>query len=390
MRLDEVLARTGYWVNYPARILGHSLEVLTRPLKYGQHGYENSYSAELIKRVRSCFSAAIALPTVIVGFPLASALFTISHLLHFSPIQFTTYETQDKNEDNKAKEKTNFSVLFLNTCLQGGPFATLTGEVTSLHERFNKIYSSRVDAIVDFVKKDCNAPDVLCFSEVHDLYAIDKLKENLKKEGYSYFITDIPTHPICINSGLFVASKIKIGKRHFEPYPLKHRSGVHLGALQGCMIFDLMDEQNQKITTIASTHLNYGNRKEDQASRDAQFNHIFKRLADEKTALIGGDMNYEYQNDIRRLQKFANGKKLVSLVSPHTKTTRETFKEGGNIRGRKKPEEVIDAVFSLGDNESYDLRTETIRPRLESSEKFVTDHYGALVTATKKGMFSFF
>ncbi len=388
MGLDEVLARGGYWLYYPARILGHSVERVSRPFKYNQHGYEDSYSAELFKRIRSCFSAAIALPAVIVSFPLATALFTISHLLHFNPIQFTTtenHEIKDKNEDSKAHEKTNFSVLFLNVCLQGGPFAALTGEVTSLHERFDKTYSSRVDAIVDFVKNDCNAPDVLCFSEVHDLSAIDKLKEKLKKKGYSYFITDIPTHPICINSGLFVASKMKIGKRKFVPYPLKHRSGVHLGALQGCMIFDLMDEQNQKITTIASTHLNYGNRKKDQESRDAQFNHIFEKLVEGETALIGGDMNYEYQNDIEKLKKFANNTKLTSLVSPYTKTTRVTFEQGGNIRGRTKPKEVIDAAFlSLGNNEKYNWVAETIRPRLKNNKKFVTDHDGVLVKATKK------
>jgi len=376
MEIYEILARGGYWLYYPARLAGHSFERVTRPFKYGEVGYEETLTAEILQRVSSCFITVIATPTAILTFPVASIFLTTAHLLHSDRLQFEEGEAPSVSGD--------FSVLFLNVCLQGGPFSALTGGVSSLHEDFDKCQPSRISAIADFVQSIEGGPDILCFSEVHDLAAMDELKIKLKEKGYTFFITDIPTHPVCNNSGLFVASKVKISNPQFAAYPLKDRSNVHLGAQQGCIIFDLEDESAQKVITLASTHLNYGERDIDHESRKRQLHdHIFENLSQEDISLLGGDLNYEYFNKMDELQSLAEDREVASLLDCDVvTTTRESFETGPHIRGKQKPKEVIDAALLLNDDSQYQWDAQTIEPKL--GDKFVTDHYGVLVRAQKK------
>ncbi len=377
MQIDETLARVGYWMYYPARIAGHSIERATRPFKYGEYGYEDTFEAEVLKRITSCFVAIIATPATIISFPFASFCLTTAHLLHSNRIQF-------EEGENAPSCNGDFSILFLNVCLQGGPFSALTGGVSSLHEDFDETYSSRVSALVDFVASIEEGPDILCFSEVHDLAATDELKLKLKEKGYSYFITDIPTHPICNNSGLFVAAKMKISTPRFEPYPLKDRSNVHLGAQQGCILFEVEDTFTDKVITLATTHLNFGGREIDHESRTRQLrDHIFVNLPQESVSLLGGDLNYKYMHRLDELQMLTPERAVVSLLDEEiVTTTRESFETGSHIRGQKKSKEVIDAALLINNDDQYEWKADVIQPSLKG--KFVTDHYGILVTVKSK------
>ena len=265
--------------------------------------------------------------------------------------------------------------MFLNTCLQGGPFAALTGGVSSLHEKFNDHYISRIDALVEFIK-DYDA-DVLCFSEVHDLYAMERLEKLLRNDGYGNFIRHFPTHPVFTNSGLFVASKDEIIDPRFTATSLKNRSNVHLGAELGCMYFDLV--VNDKIVTIASTHLNFGEREIDEKSRVCQLKEILQNLFENNSSfLLGGDFNCLYKQD-RAVKKIINKNKLIDLIPDETVTTRVTFQEKHSIRKKVKEQEVIDAALLYNkEDQSFTCAAEVITPILEDS--YITDHYAILVT----------
>jgi endonuclease/exonuclease/phosphatase family metal-dependent hydrolase len=364
-KVSEPLAILGISLNRPTCYLAHFLERAFRPCKYNAHGFEKSIGKELLTRITSVFCAAILSPIALFSSSLSIITLFFSNLLKTNPIKFT----EPKNLKNpKYHQKKELKVLFLNTCLQGGFLSVVTGNVTSLHEKFDTQYPSRLDALVAFIES--KKPDIICLSEVHDLFAMKALKKKLKERGFEFFIEDIPSHPIFVNSGLFVASKVKISNPNFIKYTYHERSGVHKGALQGCITFDT--HVDEKIVKIATTHLNYGFKESNKNSRKKQLEKILNTIdKDGKTFLLGGDFNYKYLDD-SNTSNILKKRNITSLVTKNmTKTTRVLFEKGGNIRVNKKREELIDAAFAKNFTNRPNCRV--IEPII--NKHFVTDHY---------------
>jgi endonuclease/exonuclease/phosphatase family metal-dependent hydrolase len=367
LKIYEPLANLGAYLNHPTRLTAHYLERALRPHKYNAHGFEKTLKKEVLIRMESVFYSAILLPIAIFSSILSIIPLIFSNLLKKGPIKFTEPEKENKPEQQKKELK----VLFLNACLQGGFLSTVTGNVTSLYEKFDDKYSSRIDALTAFIEEQ--NPDIICLSEVHDLLTMKALKNKLKKEGYEFFIEDIPSHPIYVNSGLFVASKRKISNPDFIKFTFKERSGVHKGALQGCITFNT--HLNEKIIKIATTHLNYGFKESNKRSRELQLNKILKTIDDKTPFLLGGDFNYEYLEDIKTSSTLKQ-RNLTSLVPKDTKTTRVLFEKGGNIIKNKKRKEVIDAAFVKNFKSLPNCKV--IEPVINGN--YVTDHFALLVT----------
>ena len=369
MKVSEPLATLGNSLNLPSRLTAHYFERLFRPCKHSAHGFEETICKEVLIRIESVFYAAILLPVAVFSSILSVIPLILSNLLKKSPIKFEGPKNLESQPQQQAKKE--LKVLFLNVCLQGGFLSTVTGNVTSLHEKFDDTYPSRIDALTAFIENQ--DPDIICLSEVHDLLAMKALKKKLKERGYNFFIEDIPSHPICVNSGLFVASKVEISNPDFIKFTFKERSGVHKGALQGCITFDA--HLNEKIVKIATTHLNYGFKGSNKKSRELQLNKILNTTNEKTPFLLGGDFNYEYLKDFPTSITLKQ-KNLKSLVPKDTKTTRVLFEKDGNIIKNKKREEVIDAAIVKNFKDLPNC--EVIEPLINGN--YVTDHYALLVT----------
>lgn len=368
MKASEPLATLGAYLNLPSRLTAHYFERLFRPCKHNAHGFEKTICKEILTRIESVFFATVLLPIAIFSTAFSMIPLFFSNLLKKSPLKFEKPKILENQTEQQKKE---LKVLFLNACLQGGFLSTVTGNVTSLHEKFDDKYPSRIDALTAFIENQ--APDIICLSEVHDLLTMKALKKKLRERGYNFFIEDIPSHPIFVNSGLFVASKVKISNPDFIKFTYNERSGVHKGALQGCITFDA--HLNEKTVKIATTHLNYGFKGSNKKSRELQLNKILNTTNEKNPFLLGGDFNYKYLEDVKTSHTLQQ-KNITSLVPENTKTTRVLFEKGGNIIKNKKRKEVIDAAIVKNFKDLPNC--EVIKPFINGH--YVTDHYALLVT----------
>lgn len=341
----------------PARQFTYSSERVLRPWRSGE---EKTFLEKIARRVEQAIYALVSAPVTIAATPF---------FLAASSLALCFQQKRIKIEEPPAESSLQgrVSILFLNTCLQGGMFATLTGDVVHPFDRFDETHATRIEALANFMARE--QPDILCLQEVHDRSSIPALKKALRARGYTTFISDEPATPFLFNSGLFIASKYKLDNVQLIPYPQQDRGGVTYGALQGCLSCEVDRGPGQKKLALLTTHLAYGySEKLDQIRRRQLYNHVLplmqKKIAEGNVLLFGGDLN---EHDLgSTLAGFHN------LVDAKTKTTRVAQ---GQIRGKRSPQERVDAALISPD---IAATCQVLEPRL--GNHYVTDHYGLLVT----------
>lgn len=345
----------------PARQFTYSLErALIRPWHYGQYGYAETRVGEIAKRVQHGICIPIFGALAVAAIPFFAVASLLALCVQQERIKVMRLAAPDNAPDR-------VSVLFLNTCLQGGMFATITGDVCNPHDRFDQTHATRIEALADFIGQQ--NPDTLCLQEVHDRSSISALKEALITRGYTFFITDEPAMPVLLNSGLFIASKHHLDRIQFIPYPYTDRGGVHYGALQGCLSCEINLGPQKKPIALFTTHLAYGYTQKLNQIRRQQLSHVLPvmtaKIQEGKVTLFGGDVNEHGLGPTFFSQS-------TNLVDSTAKTTRIAQ---GEIRGKTHPQECVDAaVISPG----VTATCRVIEPRL--NEHYVTDHYGLLVS----------
>lgn len=363
MIIDSICMSAADLLAAPARQFTYSLErSFLRPWHYGRYGYEDTRVREIAKRVQHAVCIPIFLALTIAAAPFFLSASLLALCTQKDRIKIETSSLAGSSLANK------ISILFLNTCLQGGMFATITGDVCNPHDRFDETHSTRIEALVDFVVKQ--DAEILCFQEVHDRSSLHALKKALKEKGYTTFITDEPAVPVLLNSGLFIASKYPLTEVKFTPYPHADRGGVNYGSLQGSLSCEIDRGSDKKKIALFTTHLAYGSSDKLQQIRQQQLSkHVLPEMKKKsgKLVLFGGDLNEDNLGGT-----FFREKGYTNLVPDDTPTSRI---RQGQIRGKLHPQECVDAAV-ISDAEGVECKV--IEPILKG--RYVTDHYGVLVT----------
>lgn len=79
----------------------------------------------------------------------------------------------------------------------------------------------RMNEVVEYVKKDSNDPDVLCFQEVFTEKATKILVRGLR-EKYPYVIHSVGKNTVGLNAGLMIFSKYPIEAAKFKPFTQRY------------------------------------------------------------------------------------------------------------------------------------------------------------------------
>lgn len=362
----------GYHANHFAQRLGKDLEKLTRPFASNQTSSFLNIT-EKIKRSAHVLSMA---PLSLFGIPLSLLFFSLATSTSDSRLEVIAPD----DETPLPPQSKQLTLMSLNSCFQEGPFAPLTGGVASPFEPAGN-HPTRIGAIADWVASsqlgpNQTSPDVLVGQEFHDLKAQDAFVEEMKNQGYRYFILDRAPHPLLNNSGLFVASKRELGQVTFIPFAIEDRAGLAKGTQQGALMFNILDDQKQPIVRIINTHLNYGDGPENQDARNRQLKkHILPLFSDVSTpSILVGDFNFD--TSIPALKEAAGLKGYVNAVEGMATCTDE-----GKIllQGKEEPPtlEKIDALFA----NSHALRISWVQvEKLEVNGTLLTDHFSLSAT----------
>lgn len=360
---------SGYQANHFTRKLGRDIERVTRPFKYGEKGYCETPFQELTERIKRVTHSLICLPASILGVPLSILFSSIANSMTDLSIQVIYPE----NEIGKSHTEKQISIISLNSCFQEGPFAPITGGVVPPFDPVGK-HPSRVAAVAHWIGSlkvgpNNSSPDVFLGQEIHDLNAQTAFIEELKKLGYCYFIVDRTPHPVFMNSGLFVASKKKIGNVSFISFPFKDRAGLAMGSKQGALCFSILDENNKEVLRIFNTQLNYGYGPDCQAARNRQLAHIIPHLNNSKIpTILAGDLNFDTSGETKKdagLEGFTNiyeGK--ITCTSEGTLLLR-------GAAGEPEFETIDGIVTNHQDIQFSDVKIE----KLELEGYLLSDHY---------------
>lgn len=363
--LSQSAMWAGYYSNHFARALGRDYERISRPLKCAEHDYQPTPWQEIAERVGCLVRMSIFVPLSLLALPCSIFFYAISYFTNAQRLEIIEPETKCA----ESLRDRQVSVMSLNACLQEGPFAPLTGGVVPPFAPVGN-HPSRIAALARCI----TSPDVFVGQEFHDLSAQDAFVEELKKQGYRYFIIDRAPHPICVNSGLFVASKRALSDISFIPYPFKDRVGLAKGTQQGVLAFSVLGSQGKRVLSILNTHLNYGSGAENQAARNRQLrNHAIPHFRKRHPSLLIGDFNFDTSSP---LAKSASGLRGFVNVCEGQVTCTDEGK--AHLRGRKGPPDLekIDAVIA----NSVRITNVNIR-KLQEGGSLLSDHYAVHCTA---------
>ncbi len=261
----------------PARFFSSCVERVTRVWKYGEEGFEKTYSEELVTRVTLGIGALVALPFMVGSF-LAIPVTALAARLRdrieiLAPLHPRTPQSSGEP----------LSVLVRNVALQEGPFAPLTAGVVAPFEKSGES-ATRLDRLCDEIQK--MHKDVLLFQEVHGINAQNVLGARLQEMGY-YVALDRGLDVACNNSGLLIASLNPLENVRFIEYPLEDRAGLARWTLQGAL--------TARISGIffINTHLNYQDTEEAQSARIRQLSHILPLFRRDEPTVLAGDLNFD-------------------------------------------------------------------------------------------------
>jgi endonuclease/exonuclease/phosphatase family metal-dependent hydrolase len=364
MHIPTACMWAGYYSNYFARSLGRDCERITRPFKPGEEGFAKTACAEVTERVTRAVKAAACVVPAVVGCVFCVVFLGLSVLLGKERLEY--YE--DRSVLPPVAEGRQITVLSVNGCMQEGCFAPITGGVVPPFDPVGR-YPTRIAGLAH--RTGIRKIDVLIGQEFHDLSAQDAFVAEKKKYGFRYFLIDRGPHPVYMNSGTIVASRIPIKRARFVPYPWEDRAGLAKGTLQGAIQFTV--EKNGRMLTLFNTHLNYGD--ENQAARNRQLkNHVMPLFRSEThPALIGGDLNFDTSVD--GVKRAAGIEGLVNAAEGQVTCTSEGEL---HLRGRKGPAvlERIDAILASPDLPFSQLSVEP----LKEGDLLLSDHYTVQAT----------
>lgn len=349
--LREKLNRAAYVSNHFTRQFGRDLELLTRP------------NTTLHKRFFLTLSLPFSFTLAISGYPWHTLFTCITSFLPGNHLKFIELKGPQKAIDKPLR------ILSLNACLREGFLAPITGGIVPPFEEVCG-YPSRVEALADWVGKQ--APDIFFGQEFNDLNAIQTFISVLKTHGFTHFLYDYLLHPFTIKSGLFIASKRKIGDPSLISFSIQDRSGISKFARRGALVCSLLDEQDQPILRLYNAHLDAG---ADQTFRNHQLTkHVLPLFEKEKLrAILAGDFNF----DTSIYSKEAGLGKFTNIFEASV-----TQSDEGRIKLRgfsTFSTEQIDVLMSnLPSLQFFDKKVEQVK----SGDDILSDHFSISASFT--------
>lgn len=273
-KVQDGLNWVGYSCNHFGRKLGRDLEWITRPKSLEPH--------LIPKMITRCTSLMLSAPVSLISLPFHVVFNAIASYVPAQRLRIL-------EENTPAAASRTFTLLSLNGCLHEGLFAPVTGGVVPPLDPAGG-HTTRVAAIADYIGQQ--NPDIFVGQEFHDLRVVSVFIREMKKQGYTTFVWDPSPHAICVNSGLLVASKVKLGNISFIPFYVKDRGGLSKGVRKGAIAFSVLDSQNQPILQILNTHLSDGS--EHQWARDIQLkDYLLPKLSTPLPSILVGDFNFD-------------------------------------------------------------------------------------------------
>lgn len=222
-----------------------------KPIEKGLHFYFKSKHVDLVsqggvfsqgKKMMYCAAgfacALIGLPLAIVGKGLT---------LSVSSWKKDFVWEGPKKVEGVRTHRNDFHLLSFN----------MAGVPDWLAERnYLKPIHERIVHVGQVLEKTCQEqmPDVMCFQEMFDEAASEKLANDLRQRGYTSIIRDVGSSGLYLNSGLFLASKHPLSHVVFYPHPIK--TGIEQYANKGLLIATV--HVNDKCVIVGNTHLNGG------------------------------------------------------------------------------------------------------------------------------------
>lgn len=363
----------GHYSNGAARQIGRDLERISRPFKHNAHGYEEHPCHEATLRIKRLFRAMLYAPIAVIGSPLSTGLFALSH--RFSSAN-TRLDIIDNDSQAISSRTRRINIMSLNVCFQEGPFAPMAGGVVSPFDPV-KGHDSRVAALVHWIGSQKLVPDIFLGQEFTDFHAQDAFVAGMKNLGYTFFVVDRAPHPVFMNSGLIVASKYKLENISFIPFAWADRYKGDLIVQKGAIECSIANTKAKQLVRILNTHLNCESGPIADATRHRQIrNYLAPRLRDQtvRTVLIG-DLNFD--TSIEKAKNESGLKGLTNICEGNITWTNEGV---AHLRGHTAPvlTENIDAIIP----NSPAIRYKDLHITKVATEDgaLLSDHYAVGVT----------
>ena len=271
---QKFVTYAAYYTNAFARESIRDIERLTRPMPQGQ-----AYWSEVAQRVKFVVFAVFSIPLAVALFIPSATCYLIAAAAGRGGFEFIGPKSSGQPV---VPEQIDVKVVSLNANLQD-PWSPFSGGTVPPFEPVADC-ASRIAAIVKEIAKE--QPDVFLGQEMENLGAQDEFNRLMRQEGFSYFIRDLGSdEPVRNSSGTFAALKAPPKDIQFIPYPAQDRSGLAKWCRQGalaCTIHGLR---------LVDVHLNYGDKEEDQKSRNRQLKHHVVPLLKGSPAVAFGDLN---------------------------------------------------------------------------------------------------
>ncbi len=359
------LELTGLFLAKPAHEISKPLiRVFATPIR---PGIEGNFSSGALERIWRLFVAVIGVVSapVTVGLALVGAtLGKIADVVRQKSFTYFKGFAPEKGEGGASR------LMTLNACMLWGGLPIPLGGM--------RPPSSRMDMMAkELLKQD---PDVLVMQEMAFDSAFS-LYQRLKG-SYAHFFTRIGPNPPLMESGLFVASKYRVLRSGFIPFP--NQLGIYRGA------FWIETPKSYVVTT----HMEFGDTEEGKNKRKEQFGLILQeveKFKHDKPCFLLGDFNldrsignnYEEMGVGKHFHDpyFKKHPRLDEASSTCTDViTAHTL---GNPLPKKRWEMIDYALLAKGPHDGLNLKVDQV-PMYDNEKPYqaLSDHCGLVLTAT--------
>lgn len=269
--------------------------------------------------------------------------------------------TYIKGNQPEIQAPKRYKMLTLNACMLSGGLPYFFGGLPPARERMNKI--------AQLIKR--YEPDVVVMQEMAHGPSV-QLAQKLKKK-YSHFFTRIGPNPPLMESGLFVASKVRVLNTGFIPF--KDQFKMIRGAFW-------IETENAVIFT---GHLEHG--ADESSKRREQLNQILAKMKDfDKPCYLLGDLNIDRLRE-GHYERIGIDKDFIDYLPKGTATCSESL--GAVLKGEPLPsrrEEQVDyALLKRGEHRSVKCRVEVIETYTgDDPYTALSDHKALLLEATQR------
>jgi endonuclease/exonuclease/phosphatase family metal-dependent hydrolase len=204
---------------------------------------------------------------------------------HFQEAPFIYF--RGKGTEKKLTEN-SVSLLSWNVCCVSGGYSITDGGVLP--------WFYRLQALVEAIRGQDT--DLVCLYEIFDIQTALRLVESLK-DKYAHFYANIGPNVIGLSSGLFVASKVPVGRPEFVAFAKEKFYGRAKHCNKGFFSFDV-HKDDQSLMRIFSTHLQHSEMPVAPSfgeieARRAEMEQIMEKIVEIKDQLcvLTGDFNLE-------------------------------------------------------------------------------------------------